>query len=238
MDVKNSESAPPEQLPEQTWDLCAAVCTIGTEKPSELTDEALMFVLRSTPNRAQIDELFSELHRRYQARVTSWCWRMVKDRDRACDLAQEVFLRAYRYIHSFRGDSKLSTWLYSITRNYCLNAIKKAGRNPAENAEQVPLNLRGDSGAAIQNQLERDEQFLGLWRIATSALSALEARVIALHYGHGLSLSLITRQLALTNPSGAKAYIVNARRKLDIALYGRRPAVRQNKTVVVMGIAA
>jgi len=62
-------------------------------------------------------------------------------------------------------------------------------------------------------------------------------RVMALHYGHGLPFALITRQMMLTNPSGAKAYIVNARRKLKAVLrsgevrtgamsYGGGPASR------------
>lgn len=210
------------EVREQTWDLRAAVCSMGVEKTAQLSDDALMFVLRNTLDRGQIDELFAELHRRYHVRVTTWCWRVVKDRDRAADLAQEVFMRAYRYLHSFRGDSKLSTWLYSITRNYCLNAIKKSGRNPAEGADQFPVNLRGDHGGETHDRLERDEEFMAFWRIVNATLSSTEARVIALHYGHGLPLALITRQLGFTNPSGAKAYIVNARRKLDAVLYGRK----------------
>ncbi len=228
-----------EAVAEQTWDLRAAVCSMGVQKTAELSDDALMFVLRNTLNRAEIDELFAELHRRYEARVTSWCWRVVKDRDRAADLAQEVFLRAYRYMQSFRGDSKLSTWLYSITRNYCLNAIKKSSRNPAEGADQFPVNLRGESGAETHGRMERDEEFAALWRVVNRTLSSAEARVIALHYGHGLPLALITRQLGLTNPSGAKAYIVNARRKLDAVLYGRRSnRTRRNSTVLMDKIAA
>jgi hypothetical protein len=61
-----------------------------------------------------------------------------------------------------------------------------------------------------------------VWRIVSAALNPLEARVIVMHYGFELPLAVITKQLHLSNPSGAKAYIVNARRKLHIALRPQR----------------
>ena len=53
----------------------------------------------------------------------------------------------------------------------------------------------------------------------------MEARVMALHFGYEVPLAAITQQLALSNPSGAKAYVVNARRKLNSAI--KRRAVRE-----------
>ncbi len=53
----------------------------------------------------------------------------------------------------------------------------------------------------------------------TRTLEPLELRVMTLHYGHEVPLATITRELALSNPSGAKAYIVNARRKLHAVLH-------------------
>jgi hypothetical protein len=57
-----------------------------------------------------------------------------------------------------------------------------------------------------------------MWSLIQTTLTPKEVRVMALHYGHGLPFALITRQMMLTNPSGAKAYIVNARRKLKAVL--------------------
>jgi hypothetical protein len=53
-----------------------------------------------------------------------------------------------------------------------------------------------------------------MWRLIETTLSATEARVIALHYAHEVPLRAITLRLGLSNPSGAKAYTVNARWKL------------------------
>ncbi len=56
---------------------------------------------------------------------------------------------------------------------------------------------------------------------------ALEAKVITLHYGDELTLEAITRMLRLTNPSGAKAHIVSARRKLRAAIARLRPLAKK-----------
>jgi hypothetical protein len=90
-----------------------------------LVDEELMLVLcdlRVTFG----DNLLNELFRRHRTRVTSWCFRLTGNRGRARDLAQEVFFIAYLHRHSFRDDSKFSTWLYAITRNHCLSSLEVA----------------------------------------------------------------------------------------------------------------
>lgn len=60
----------------------------------------------------------------YTDRVFAVAFRMLGDRAEAEDLAQEVFVTLYRALESFRGESKLSTWIYRITRNRCLNRLK------------------------------------------------------------------------------------------------------------------
>ncbi len=207
---------------EQGWDLCEAVCRVGREEIETVSDEALMFLLRSQNDRQYTSELFGELYRRFHPRVLSWCKRLTRNREGANDLAQEVFLRAFRYIHTFRGDSSPSTWFYVITRNYCMNALRKCGRDPVDGAELVSPAVRGSDGSEPYRNIADSQTFEAMWRLINTTLTPLEARVMALHYGHGLPLALITRELTLSNPSGAKAYIVNARRKLSAVLQGRR----------------
>jgi len=193
-----------------------------------ISDESLMFLLRSELDRQQANELFTELHRRYNQRVLGWCRRLTRNREGSNDLTQEVFLRAFRYRHTFRGESSLSTWLYVIARNYCMNALKKCGRDPIEGADLVSPAVAGSDGRETDANLANNQSFEAMWRLIHKTLSPLEARVMALHYGHGLPLALITRQLMLSNPSGAKAYIVNARRKLNAVLQGRPARVRHS----------
>ncbi len=67
---------------------------------------------------------FDALVSLYNARVFAVAFRMLGDRAEAEDLAQEVFVAVYHALPEFRGDSKLSTWMYRITKNRCLNRIK------------------------------------------------------------------------------------------------------------------
>jgi RNA polymerase sigma-70 factor (ECF subfamily) len=210
-----SEDAP-------TWDLRAAVCKAGAEAVRDLEDDALMFLLLEAVYPQDIDELFAELYSRYHARVNAWCRRFIRDPHCADDMTQEVFLRAFRYRSSFRGEARTSTWLFTVTRNYCLTAIRKANGDPSTGAALLDPRLKGDSGFETHRRLERSEAFASVWRLIQTTLTPREARVMALHYGHGLPLAHITRQLTLTNPSGAKAYIVNARRKLGVVLARRK----------------
>jgi RNA polymerase sigma-70 factor, ECF subfamily len=187
--------------------------------PEGLTDEEVMQVL-CDPNVSFGDNLFSELFRRYKVRVSSWCFRLTRNRGRALDLTQEVFFKAYRHRHSFRGDSRFSTWLYAITRNHCLSSLTK-NADPIDLGVAIPIRLRDLATIQPDVGFERKQRHREMWQMIGATLEPMEARVMALHYGYELPLAAITQQLALTNPSGAKAYVVNARRKLNLVLKRR-----------------
>src|SRR5437762_10651060 len=65
-------------------------------------------------------DLVVERHRRS---VYQLCYRFVDNHEDACDLSQDVFLRAFRGLRGFRGQSSLATWLYRIGVNVCLNRV-------------------------------------------------------------------------------------------------------------------
>ncbi|HXJ43368.1 MAG TPA: sigma-70 family RNA polymerase sigma factor [Bryobacteraceae bacterium] len=188
---------------------------LSQAEPALLSDEQLMAYLCSAPDRLVCDAAFNEVFVRYQSRVIAWCYRVTRDRDAAADLAQEVFLKAYRHRDSFRGDARLSTWLFSIARNHCLSSLKR------RDDETVPLDpvlyrsLPDYRASEPDEAAERAELCLQMLRLMSRTLEPIEVRVMTLHYGYDVSLAAITRQLSLTNPSGAKAHIVNARRKLS-----------------------
>jgi RNA polymerase sigma factor (sigma-70 family) len=197
---------------------CAAVVS------GETTDESLMLMMQSARCQSAVDSLFSEIFRRYQNRLALWCSRLAHDPARGADLAQEVFLRAYRYRHTYRGDSRFSTWLYAIARNHCINTIRRLESDPLGNTDEFPAGL-ADDAEDVLTETERSQRFERLWATMNQALTGTEKRVMVLHYGHDFSLAAITHRLMLSNPSGAKAYIVNARRKLKKALKARRETV-------------
>jgi RNA polymerase sigma-70 factor (ECF subfamily) len=186
--------------------------------PESVSDDELMGLLRESQSRADYDFLFAEFHRRFHPRVEAWCLRLCHNRSRAVDLAQEVFLKAWRHMDSFRGDSRPSTWLYVIARNHCLSAAQRLVSDPLNSGTPISPRLwdsalpHPDSHIA-HYQLSRD-----VCQLINAALDPMEARVLTLHYGYDVPLATITARMALHNPSGAKAYIVNGRRKIRHAL--------------------
>ena len=189
--------------------------SLGSVDPATLADEELMRALARAVDRSLADDLFSELFRRYESRVRAWCLRVIGDRDRAADLVQEVFLKAYCSIHTFRGDSRFSTWLYAIARNHCLNSRKKHSVEPVEITEMMCDHLPDESAESQYTAIERNQSYRLMWQLLSATLKPIELRVVTLHYAHEWPLAAITEQLSLSNRSGAKAYIVSARRKLQ-----------------------
>jgi len=100
---------------------------VPTAIPGDIDDDrSLVDQARSGDARA-----FEALVRRYQRWVFSLGLRMLGDRAEAEDMAQEIFLKAYRGLGSFKGASRFSTWLYSIASHHCLNSLAARRRRPA-----------------------------------------------------------------------------------------------------------
>ena len=184
----------------------------------ELSDEDLIARYRLAPASEQSRRFLDQLFRRHQSRVVAWCYRFTGDRTQAVDLAQDVLAKAYASLDSFRSDSKFTTWLYVIARNRWRDELRARDVRPREadealmdSAEPTALN---DALAALN---ARDARAI-VHRLMNEALTDTEQRVMTLHYGHDMRLDEITAVLGLTNTSGAKAYIVSAKRKLNAAV--------------------
>ncbi len=106
---------------------------------------------------------FDVLVLRYQGRVAALMTRFVKDHAEALDVTQEAFIKAYRAIGDFRGDSAFYTWLYRIAINTAKNYLVAQGRRPpgadidAEEAEQFDVSGRLSEGATPERLLLKDE---------------------------------------------------------------------------------
>lgn len=85
-------------------------------------------------------EAFSELVRRNERIIYNLAYRFMRDWTLAEDMAQEAFLKAYRLLHGFRGDSSFSTWLYRVTSSVCLTEIQRRKRR--SEVELTPGNAR------------------------------------------------------------------------------------------------
>ena len=82
---------------------------------------------------------FDAIVARHQRHVYQLCYRFVRNHEDAADLAQDVFVRAFKGLRNFKGDSQLSTWLYRVGVNVCLNrvAAKRPDLEPLEPSRHV-----------------------------------------------------------------------------------------------------
>ena len=184
---------------------------------SELNDEELVLRYQAQSDSPHAQAFINELFQRHHVRVAAWCYRMVGDRESAADLAQDIFLKAYRHLGSFRGNSKFTTWLYTITRNHCTSELRSRATRPEEPADMELLNL-SDAAEPADDVIHRKNSEQLLRELMQEVLDETERRVMILHYAQELPLDTINRMLGFENPSGAKAHIVNARRKLSSAI--------------------
>ncbi len=116
------------------------------------------------------ESAFNEMVRTFQTRVFNLVYRMLGNREEAEDLAQEVFVTVFKSIDSFRGDSKLSTWIYRIAVNHCKNRFKYLSRRNYhanqpldEVSERDAAGRDGGPAVSLQAQIsEPDKLLMGL----------------------------------------------------------------------------
>lgn len=117
-------------------------------------------------------QAFEALFKKYQSSVFNLVSRMVSGED-AYDLTQDVFCNALRALPNFRGESKFSTWLYSIARNVCLNRLRHraCAREDSldEMCEEKPHAELPDESADVEKIIQTHE----LQRIVNSVLATL-----------------------------------------------------------------
>jgi RNA polymerase sigma-70 factor (ECF subfamily) len=124
-------------------------------------------------------DAFDELVKRHQRQVYQLCYRFTGNHEDASDLAQDVFVRAYKGLRNFKGQSAFSTWLYRIGVNVCLNraATRTAARTVA--LERVDYaDLRGErADAALVREERAAEVRAAIARLPQKQRAALILRV-------------------------------------------------------------
>lgn len=116
--------------------------------------------------RARDETAFNELVRAYERRVYGLMLRMLGRNDEAEDLAQEVFVQVFKAIDQFRGESRLSTWIYRIGVNLCKNHNKYLQRRHASEQEELePLADRvpmsNAKGTTVGEMVRPDDALVG-----------------------------------------------------------------------------
>jgi len=191
----------------------------GASPPLDPVDEAELIARCRADDRAAHDELYH----RFRRQVAANLYRVLGDRTDLDDLVQEVFVIAFRGLERFRGDARLSTWLYRICVNVALGRIRSRKRRPP------PIGLRDLDRAAIDpslterpetpdRTLERQRDQARVYR-ALEMLAPKKRIVLYLHEIEGLDLKEIA-YLVDSNPVTVRTRLFYARREFYRVIAG------------------
>ena len=130
---------------------------------------------------------FDEIMIRYERQIYRVCYRFVEDRENAMDLAQDVFVKAFEHLPTFRRESSLKTWLCRIAINHCLNHVKKHSQEFVEVTEYT-----GSTTSSVQAELEHQEQRQRFRRLVKQ-LPPKQKAILELRINEDLSYEEIAR---------------------------------------------
>jgi RNA polymerase sigma-70 factor, ECF subfamily len=182
-------------------------------------DLTLVKRVRSGDQRA-----FKLLVERYQRKVYSVALGMLKDKEEALDISQEAFVKVYKYLDHFKGDSSFYTWLYRITTNLCIDVIRKRGANKAEAVEfdeSIQMDVSEANLGALGSRLGTNPQKSALRKeLAAKIQEALEQvpekhrAILLLRELEGMSYEDLARTLEI--PKGTvMSRLFHARSKVQ-----------------------
>lgn len=159
----------------------------------------------------------SEIYDRYSGRIYNFALRFLKNSEAAEDATQEVFVKMIRHASQFQGDAKLSTWLFSITANWCRDFLRKAD-NKSKESDDVLVTLPAPAEQSPDRNLEQRENEVRIQR-ALKALTPEQREAILLSRYQGLSYAEIA-QISGCSEGAVKTRVFRAMETLKKALVG------------------
>jgi len=173
---------------EKTIDRPAAPDVPETVDGEELDDITLVRRAQREDTRA-----YDVLVRRYQERIYATVYHMTSNHDDANDLAQETFIKAFRALKSFKGDSSFYTWIYRIAVNKTINFLKQRKNRVQISLNDVDFNAENDPDLVALTSERTPRRDLNLAELqeklnaAMQKLSEHHRMVVTLHDVQGLS---------------------------------------------------
>lgn len=175
---------------------------------TELSDSVIIKLVLNGNQQA-----YALLVNRYQQYVFTLVLRMVKSREEAEEVAQDVFIKAYRALASFNGESKFSTWLYTITHNTSLSFLRKK-KVVIHSLDNETVMLEADSkDSGMQANLVEQKSKSQMLDKAIALLSTDDAHLITLFYKAEQSLDEIGQILGIES-NAVKVRLFRARTRL------------------------
>jgi RNA polymerase sigma-70 factor (ECF subfamily) len=158
-------------------------------------------------------QVFAELVSRYQNYVFTLVMRFTENREDAEEVSQDVFVKAYRSLADFRGDSKFSTWLYTIARTSSITFLRKKKLETVSiDNEKTAVQLENRESSFSANTIEQKSR-IQMVNEAIQLLSADDAQIITLFYKAEQSLEEMGKILGM-EPNTVKVKLHRARVRL------------------------
>jgi RNA polymerase sigma-70 factor (ECF subfamily) len=159
---------------------------------------------------------FAALVDRYKDMVFTLSLKMLQNREEAEEAAQDTFIKVYKSLAKFKGESKFSTWIYQITYNNCLDRLRKQkrSRNVVELDEFTEHEVR--SLANVLHTIEETER-KELIKKSLNLLAAEENFLLTLYYFNEASLKEISAIMGI-NENNVKIKLFRSRKKLATIL--------------------
>ena len=155
---------------------------------------------------------YAELVSRYQSYVFTLILRMVKSREDAEEIAQDVFVKAYRSLADFRGESKFSTWLYTITNTTSITFLRKKKLDVHSLDNEKVFEVADSKDSGFRANLIEQKSRVNMVNEAIAMLSPDDAEIITLFYKAEQNLEEISRILRLeTNTVKVRLHRARAR---------------------------
>ena len=156
---------------------------------------------------------YAELVNRYQGYVFTLVLRMIKGREDAEEVAQDVFVKAYRSLADFRGESKFSTWLYTITNTTCITFLRKKKLDVRSLDNEKVFELADSKDSDFRANVIEQKSRVSMVNKAIAMLNPDDAEIITLFYKAEQNLEEIARILGL-EANTAKVRLHRARGRL------------------------
>lgn len=167
-------------------------------------------------------DAFEELVFLYRDQVYMAAWQLTRNTDDAMDVSQEVFVRVYRALSSFKGNAKFSTWLHRIVLNTCVDYVRRQKRH--WDVEPKADSSSEDEVPPIEPSVEPNQRELVYQRevqrkvlAALDKISARQRQVFLLRYYNELNLKEIAGVLRCTE-GAIKRHLFRAQERLRIIL--------------------
>jgi RNA polymerase sigma factor (sigma-70 family) len=150
--------------------------------PSSIEDEEAVEAYIKTQNVSY----FNLLYQRYSGKVYAKCYSLLKDDFEAEDAMQEIFMKILLKISTFSGRSKFSTWLYSITYNFCIDKIRMAKKDVTQEVDDI--NRYGENVADEVEDAELKEIAVDRLRVILGEINSEDKAVLLMKYQDDLSI--------------------------------------------------